>query len=217
MSETHVATTARFTAVSVSSVGRMSSSGEESEEEDDLDQDIFHTDLSGGGTSSVDAAAAAEKEEEDKYLNDPVFLEKILRDRLQRRTDLINEMRKAYLRDIISIKSFLGEFCLTTEERKELFYQWKSSVPTIDLRQHFMLYSPHETSLNMLPCEACGGSVEIVHHESSEIEALSKALSHTDKTKHDLKVVIATKTSQLESLEKKWEMESRKHRDEVCD
>jgi hypothetical protein len=187
----------------------MSNSGDDSEGEDDLDQDIFHTE---DGLPAGDAAA--EKEEEDKYLNDPVFLEKILRDRLRRRTNLINEMRKAYLRDIVSLKSFLHEF-LTTEERKELFNQWKSSIPTIDLRQHFMLYSPHETSLNMLPCEACGGSVEIVHHESSEIEALSKALSHTDKTKHDLKVVIGTKTAQLDTLERKWEIESRNHRDEV--
>lgn len=149
-----------------------------------------------------------------EYNGDPVFIEKILRERLKRRTDLINEMRRAYLRDILTLKGFLQEH-LDHDERKELYEKWKDSIPSIDLRQHLMLYSPHETSLNMLHCEGCGGSIEIVHHESSEIEALSKALSHNDKTKHDLKVVIGTKASQLESLEAKWEVETRKHREEV--
>lgn len=197
----------------------MSSSGEESEE--DLDHDVFHTeDLSAGALAAAAAeeekAAAAEKEEEWNGDDDPIFLQRILRDRLHRRTHLLSEMRKAYLRDIVSLKSFLHEF-LTSEERTEVYEQWKDSLPTLDLRQHLMLYSPHETSLNLLPCEACGGSVEILHHESSEIQALSKALSHTDKTKHGLKVVIGTKTAQLEALERKWELETRKHRDEVSE
>lgn len=163
---------------------------------------------------SASQQAESERQPQESYNDDPIFREQILRERLKRRTDLINELRKSYLRDVLAIKGFLQER-LAFDERKELYEKWKDSIPSIDLRQHLMLYSPHETSLNILHCETCGGSIEIVHHESSEIEALSKALSHNDKTKHDLKVVIGTKAAQLESLEQKWEVEARKHREEV--
>lgn len=191
--------------------------------EENNNEDIFET----LNYSYHNYSKSNSNEEEEKNINeenkenneiliplDPIFIENILRDRLKRRTDLINELRKAYLRDVISIKGFLQEM-LSHDERKSLYELWKNSLPSIDIRQHLMLYSPHETSLNMLSCDCCGGSIEIVHHESSELEALSKALSHNDKTKHDLKIVIGTKTAQLESLEHKWDVESRKHRDEV--
>jgi hypothetical protein len=180
-----------------------------SDEDDGIDIFNDHTDPE---ENAIEVAINVldQKESDD----DPVFIESLLRDRLRRRTDLINEMRKAYLRDILSLKGFLQEF-LTDDERKPLYDSWKTSLPSVDLRQHLMLYSPLETSLNMIPCDNCGGSIEIVHHESSELEALSRALSHNDKTKNDLKVVIGTKTAQLEKLERNWELESRKYRDEV--
>jgi hypothetical protein len=179
------------------------------DEDDDID--IFNDHITNEENAITSEAALETSLETD---DDPAFLESLLRDRLRRRTDLINEIRKSYLRDILSLKGFLQEF-LSRDERKAIYDSWKTSLPSVDLRQHFMLYSPLETSLSMIPCDACGGSVEIVHHESSELEALSRALSHNDKTKNDLKVVIGTKAAQLEALEKKWELESRKHRDEV--
>ncbi len=157
-----------------------------------------------------------EKEREKESEEDEIsFQMSLLRDRLKRRSELVNEMRKGYLRDIIALKLFIQEI-LTEDERLHLFENWKTSIPSLDLRQHLMLYSPHETSLNLIPCESCGGSIEIVHHESSELEALSKALSTTDRNKRELKVIIGTKVAQLESLEKKWEVEKRKQFDEVA-
>jgi hypothetical protein len=142
------------------------------------------------------------------------FIEQALRERLKRRTDLIAEMRAAYLRDVLAIKIFVKE-TLNQDERAEIYSNWKDTIPSIDLRQHFMLYSPHETSMNVIPCENCGGSIEIVHHESSEIEALSKALFNTDKNKEELKVIIGTRAAQIEALEHKLQETKRKHQEEV--
>lgn len=134
--------------------------------------------------------------------------------RLKKRTDLISELRAAYLRDIVMLKYQLEQL-LTNDERFKLLADWKKSIPSIDLRQHLMLYSPNEASLDIIPCDRCGGSVEIVHHDSSEIEELSKALSHLDKNKDELRIIIATRGSQLEAIQKKMEMMEMGHQNEV--
>jgi hypothetical protein len=61
-------------------------------------------------------------------------------------------------------------------------------VPSLDLRQLFWLHSPDETSLAVLPCDACGGSVELMHHDSPEIERLTKLVAMQENQSHDLKV-----------------------------
>ena len=136
------------------------------------------------------------------------------RDRLKRRADLIAELRKAYLRDIVSLKHVINEH-LSKDERIEVVQTWKRMIPSIDIRQHLMLYGPKEASFDLIPCETCGGSVELVHHDSSEIEELSKALSHMDKNKDDLRLIIATKGAQLDNIKEKMEREESKHKEEV--
>ena len=135
--------------------------------------------------------------------------------RLKKRSDLISEVRAAYLRDVVVLKHQLEQL-LTNDERLQLLTQWKKSIPSIDLRQHLMLYAPDEASLDVIPCETCGGSVEIIHHDSSEIEELSKALSHLDKNKDELRVIIATRGAQIEVTERKMEMMMMEHQNEVC-
>jgi hypothetical protein len=135
-------------------------------------------------------------------------------DRIKRRSLLISEIRKAYLRDVVLLKHILNEY-FTQENRENILQQWEKSIPSLDLRQHFMIYSPNESSLDLLPCETCGGSVEIVHHDSSEIQELSKALSHLDKNKNELRIIIAKKNLQIENLDLKIENEERKHKEEV--
>jgi hypothetical protein len=143
----------------------------------------------------------------------PVDVESYM-NRLKKRSDLISEMRAAYLRDIVMLKHQLEQL-LTNDERYKLLADWKKSIPSIDLRQHLMLYSPNEASIDIIPCDKCGGSVEIVHHDSSEIEELSKALSHLDKNKDELRIIIATRGAQLEANEKKMEMMQMSHQNEV--
>lgn len=135
-------------------------------------------------------------------------------DRLKRRADLITELRNAYLRDIVTLKHVINEQ-LSKDERVEVLSVWKKSIPSIDIRQHLMLYGPKEASFDLIPCDTCGGSVELVHHDSSEIEELSKALSHMDKNKDDLRLIIATKGAQLENIQVKMEQQETSHNEEV--
>lgn len=135
-------------------------------------------------------------------------------DRLKRRADLIAEIRKAYLRDIVTLKHVMNEQ-LSKDERIEVVNTWKKMIPSVDIRQHLMLYGPSEASFDTIPCDSCGGSVELVHHDSSEIEELSKALSHMDKNKDELRLLIATKVAQLESIQEKMNQMESTHKEEV--
>jgi hypothetical protein len=114
----------------------------------------------------------------------------------------------------VSLKHVINEQ-LSKDERIEVSNSWKKMIPSIDMRQHLMLYGPSEASFDTIPCDTCGGSVELVHHDSSEIEELSKALSHMDKNKDDLRLLIATKGAQLDSIQKKMEKVESKHKEEV--
>jgi hypothetical protein len=154
------------------------------------------------------------EQKEKETCDDIISPRQLYLGRLKRRTLLISEIRKAYLRDIVLLKHLLHEY-LTHEDRLSILSQWEKSIPSLDLRQHFMIYSPSESSLDVLPCETCGGSVEIVHHDSSEIQELSKALSHLDKNKNELRLMIAKKNLMIENLEMKNETDARKHKEEV--
>ena len=55
-----------------------------------------------------------------------------------------------------------------------------------------MIHAPSECSLQISPCEMCGGTVEVVRHDSNEIEQLSKALKNLDKSEDELRIIIAT-------------------------
>jgi hypothetical protein len=78
-----------------------------------------------------------------------------------------------------------------------------------------MLYSPAETSLDIIPCESCGGSLELVHHDSSVIEKLNSLLANVDKGKGELKVIIASKVARIEYLEKHLQEREFLHKSEV--
>jgi hypothetical protein len=134
--------------------------------------------------------------------------------RLKRRSALVTSIRKAYLRDIVCLKQVINEQ-LSKDERIEVAQNWKKMIPSIDIRQHLMLYGPQEASIDTIPCDSCGGSVELVHHDSSEIEELSKALSHMDKNKDDLRLIIATKGALLDNVQEQMGQVEKKHSEEV--
>lgn len=173
------------------------------------DKDQNNIDYNNEEFDDLDESKIDEGLQTDELPSPQIYLE-----RIKRRTLLIGEIRKAYLRDIVLLKHILTEY-LTDDERSSIITQWKKSIPSLDLRQLFMIYSPHESSLDIIPCETCGGTVEIVHHDSSEIQELSKALSHLDKNKNELRVMIAKKNVQIENMELKLEEEQRKHKEEV--
>lgn len=162
----------------------------------------------------ADTDFAKIKQEHEEEMRFQLDINRKYCDRLKRRANLIAEIRKAYLRDIVCLKHVINEH-LSKDEREEVVHTWKKMIPSIDIRQHLMLYGPAEASFDTIPCESCGGSVELVHHDSSEIEELSKALSHMDKNKDELRLLIATRGAQLDSAQKKLQKLESSHKEEV--
>ncbi len=117
-----------------------------------------------------------------------------LRQRLDRRNELLDIIRKAYHRDVIVVREYLlhlqnsgvsleealavggpgsaefesgGSNSDVTDIDLDLHLR---SIPSIDLRNEgFHLYAPEECELNIKPCHYCGGRLEITHHECSRI------------------------------------------------
>jgi hypothetical protein len=176
------------------------------------------TDEDGGDDNFLD-------EEEAPWLKDPnstshpsalsvpALSMEIYAGRLKRRIELIREMRAAYLRDVVLIKQLMTEL-LTDDERLLIFQQQDANLPSLDL-QRFLLSRPIENSFDLIPCSTCGGTVEIVHHDSSEIQKLTMQLQNLDQKKGDYRLIIATKTALLDEMEEKMKKAERRFREEV--
>jgi len=133
--------------------------------------------------------------------------------RLKRRSNLLADMRNAYLRDVIAVRHLIEDM-LSDDERSKLIKQICETIPSLDLNQHLKLHSPSNTSMNLIPCESCGGSVEFLIHDSPEILKLSEQINHMNRNKAELRVVIATKNTELEDLQTKLAENAAKHRAE---
>jgi hypothetical protein len=96
---------------------------------------------------------------------------KLLKDRLVRRTTIIDEIRKAYLRDVISIKHVIRDV-LNENEREEVFKQYESNLPSLDLKEGIQLHAPFKVELQLKICNECGGHLELINRDTDEVEAL---------------------------------------------
>jgi hypothetical protein len=138
--------------------------------------------------------------------------------RIQRRTDLVKQLRNGYLRDVIAVKQFIGQHLAETE-REAVYAKWQESIPSIDLNEHFMLYSPPATSIDVIPCDACGGSLEVVHHDNEKLTQLANSLETVRRKAHaktnEFGILVAQKNMEIEKLESEREGMQRKHASEV--
>ncbi len=116
-----------------------------------------------------------------------------LQGRLARRNDLLDIIRKAYHRDVLSIKQYLLE-----AEKEGLLVNKTalSSLPSIDLKEGFPLFAPHECELRVRPCETCGGQLEIIHRESSRIVQYKHAIQQMEENEIDLRIEVIDAKSQ---------------------
>ena len=146
----------------------------------------------------------------------PEQLIETLKSRLRRRNDFIMEMRKAYLRDVVAMKNVIWDKLKDTE-RFQIIKEYKDSIPSLDLRQPLELYAPYECYLEVLPCSECGGHIEIVHRESSEMERLTKSIAELQKRDEELRLINATHVAQLESVGIKLAGIETSHNEEVHD
>ena len=159
------------------------------------------------------SAPSPSKNQKHEHLNVDVYIGRRLRG-----TDLIAQLRNAYLRDVVSVKQFIGQ--QMAESDQDIVYQkWQESIPSLDLSQHFMLYTPQEQSLAVIPCETCGGSLEIVHHDNEKLTILANDLERVKERArlkiNEFGILIAQKNGEIEKLEEKMENSERTHRSEV--
>eukprot|EP01038_Epipyxis_sp_PR26KG_P009105 gene9105-12279_t len=134
-----------------------------------------------------------------KELNDAKEVIRQLKSRLVRRSNIIDELRKCYLKDVVTLKHVIKEV-LVESERESVFSQFDTSIPSLNFKPLMMLHAPTKTELQIKLCEECGGHLELVHKDSDEIEALKKMISDIRQREDRFRVKLATLDAQLENM-----------------
>lgn len=137
-----------------------------------------------------------------------------LRARLIRRTNVIDEIRKFYLRDIVSMRHIIKEV-LTEPEREIVWREYDTALPSIDLSQMLKLHAPSKGEFRITPCEKCGGQLEIVTKDTDEVEALKKIISDSKDRENRWREKLATLDAQIESATLEKAESSKAHMEEV--
>ncbi|KAG9402171.1 hypothetical protein AC1031_007874 [Aphanomyces cochlioides] len=109
----------------------------------------------------------------------------ILKERLNRRTMLIDVVRSAYYRDIVVVKE-----ALLAKEAGGSVSERVSTLPSTDLRDLLPLFAPSETFLRVHPCEKCGGVVELVHGETKELNEARQQCNRALKAEQHMKGIV---------------------------
>lgn len=94
----------------------------------------------------------------------------VLKNRLIRRSTIMEEMRKSYLIDIVCMKNVLN--ALNKPDLAEIMHVWNTSIPSLDLRQSLEMHTPELAHLSIDPCKRCGGQMNVVFHNSYQVEEL---------------------------------------------
>jgi hypothetical protein len=153
------------------------------------------------------------KDPEQQYLY-AVETVRQLRARLIRRTGVIDEIRKFYLRDIVTMRHVLRDI-LTDTEREEAWNQYDSALPSLDLRQNLKLHAPARGEFKIRPCEKCGGELEIVMKDTDEVESLKRIISDSKDRENRWRERLADLDTQIESTLREKAESGKAHMEEV--
>ena len=137
-----------------------------------------------------------------------------LKMRLVRRTAMIDEIRKCYLRDVVIIKNVLHDVIIDSE-REIVVKELASRLPSLDLTKSLPIHAPMNTELRISPCEACGGRVEAVMVDSDEVVKLQKVVSQMRERESRFKANLAELDAKLEVAVRDRAENSRQHHEEV--
>ena len=137
-----------------------------------------------------------------------------LKMRLVRRTAMIDEIRKCYLRDVVIIKNVLHDVIIDSE-REIVVKELASRLPSLDLMKSLPIHAPMNTELRISPCEACGGRVEAVMVDSDEVVKLQKVVSQMRERESRFKANLAELDAKLEVAVRDRAENSRQHHEEV--
>eukprot|EP01041_Mallomonas_annulata_P001398 gene1398-2690_t len=166
--------------------------------------------------SDVDEYLSGDDEYDENTVPKKIVLDPTVeeyKNRLKRRNELIGTIRKAYLRDVVTIKHIIQDV-LSKPERAQVIQEYKDRIPSLDLTKILELFSPSECAFELKPCVECGGTAEIVHRESLEMEKLSKTLAETLKRDEELRITNATYAAHLEKVNSRMEDITSSHNEE---
>lgn len=116
----------------------------------------------------------------------------LLQKRLKRRNVLLDETRKAYLRDVVAVKEALRQADMPMQP----------TSTSLDLRPTLALYAPAECSYRVVhggQLDEYGGYVEVVHRESKKVVELRKKVEELMELEQDMRF----KATELEIAQRK--------------
>jgi chromosome segregation ATPase len=146
------------------------------------------TNIAGNNNIKSDIQTQQELEKTKEQLDQKRKEATSLRHRLVRRGYLLDTIRKSYLRDVVTVAEELRrKKCQGSD------YEPNPSLdvmPGLDLKECIMLFDPDETALNIIPCDSCGGTVELIHLETKKIAELQKRIERLEKSETELKAEV---------------------------
>jgi hypothetical protein len=133
-----------------------------------------------------------------------------LRLRLHRRNQLLDEIRMAYHRDVLKLREVLIQMSFPTcaesidgcQSTALNVGEILKSIPSIDLRNPgFHIFAPEQCELKIKPCIYCGGTLEIVHRESSKVLNLIESCDLLKSKEQKLDKLLMEKEEQVYILQ----------------
>lgn len=184
------------------------------DESDDFSRsELFEADLEEGDGLDPDFINASVIHQTQEY-KDAIENIRQLKARLARRSRIIEEIRKYYLKDVVTVKHVLRDV-LTEPERDAVLQTYYNRLPSLDMRQGLALHAPSKTELQVKPCEECGGVLEIVMKDNDEVYKLKKQLADVRERDGRWRVKLATLDAQIESVGKERAETTKSHFEEV--
>eukprot|EP00752_Nemacystus_decipiens_P008313 g7431.t1 len=133
------------------------------------------------GESGLEAAIAASRRAEAKSAQELQLELEAVRLRLLRRSQIIDVLRSAYVRDVVMIKNELMRKSAMTDEEYTAQggpgTEITDAIPSLDMRPVLALFSPEDAFLRIESCSGCGGHLEIVTKETKRVARLTKRIS----------------------------------------
>jgi len=157
------------------------------------DPDISGTDMR--AISRIDAAAAKAVDDVGMQVirnlkkklfyanNRNLYMGKVV----HRRTQVIELLRKSYLKDIVTMKLIVNNI-LKQNEREAVMTQYNACIPYIDMLQALPLHNPETAQMMVKPCELCGGQLEFFISDTARLMKLKRERDALLKSEDQLKI-----------------------------
>ena len=182
--------------------------------DDDDHSELSDEDFGFGSPASKSKMKSARSvNTEDEEAEERMMEAQEYKSRLFRRTMILEEVRKSYLRDVILLKQVMSEM-FNDEERKAVMAQYESMIPSLDMRQWFQPRAPESTTFKVRPCDLCGGHLEITINVSDELQELRSLLDHQKKVEEKMRLDYATQSYGYEKLQIDKDYQDRNHAQE---